>query len=109
MLHYDTKTVYSFTFFLPCYHLPANHHVPQSSKNFIPNSTAYLPGTFGYDLNFLQHYDAGLVVLKAGDDAQVIVSPKYQAKVFTSTASGSEGTSFGWVNYKAFPAAEMPI
>jgi len=56
---------------------------------------------FGYDLQFLKKQDEGLVVLKAGE-SQVIVSPKYQAKVFTSTARGERGLSFGWINYKAF-------
>ena len=57
-------------------------------------------GSFGYDLAFLKQHDEP-VVLTSGD-ASVIVSPKYQGKVFTSTASGDSGTSFGWVNYKAF-------
>lgn len=62
----------------------------------------YVKGTFGYDLNFLQQHDS-VIVLKSNDDkAQIIVSPKYQAKVFTSTADGDDGFSFGWVNYKAF-------
>ncbi len=61
------------------------------------------PGSFGYDLNFLQKHDK-VVVLKSGD-AQVIVSPKYQAKVFTSTANGLSGASFGWIHYKAFDGA----
>jgi hypothetical protein len=61
----------------------------------------YSIGSFGYDLDFLQQYDSGLVVLQSGD-ARVIVSPKYQAKVFTSTASGATGPSFGWIHYKAF-------
>lgn len=59
-------------------------------------------GTFGYDLQFLQQHDS-LVVLQTNDGkAQVIVSPKYQGKVFTSTAEGTNGKSFGWLNYKAF-------
>ena len=58
-------------------------------------------GSFGFDLQFLQKQDTGLVVLKSGE-AQLIVSPKYQAKVFTSTATGVHGFSFGWINYKAF-------
>ena len=62
----------------------------------------YPPGSFGYDAQFLQQYDS-IVILSAGD-AQVIVSPKYQAKVFTSTATGNNGKSFGWINYKAFTA-----
>lgn len=59
-------------------------------------------GTFGYDLNFLQQHDS-VVVLKGSDgQSAVIVSPKYQGKVFTSTAEGERGKSFGWINYKAF-------
>ena len=63
-------------------------------------------GSFGYDLNFLKQHDNSIVVLNNDSDrAQVIVSPKYQAKVFTSTADGNSGQSFGWVNYKAFSGA----
>ncbi len=66
------------------------------------------PGTFGYDLEFLSKYDQ-VVVLKSDDSgAQIIVSPKYQGKVFTSTAGNIGGTSFGWVNYKAFTAPVSP-
>ena len=62
-------------------------------------------GTFGYDLNYLSQKDDGLIVLSGnGDKAQVIVSAKYQAKVFTSTANGLEGASLGFVNYKVFDA-----
>ena len=68
-------------------------------------------GSFSYDLNFLKQHDDSIVVLSNdGGKAQVIVSPKYQAKVFTSTAEGDSGKSFGWVNYKAFsgtPDAHM--
>jgi hypothetical protein len=60
-------------------------------------------GSFVYDLNFLKEHDDSVVVLSNDSGkAQVIVSPKYQAKVFTSTADGNSGRSFGWVNYKAF-------
>jgi hypothetical protein len=63
---------------------------------------SFAPGSFGYDLDFLSAHDS-VVLLKSDDsNAQVIVSPKYQAKVFTSTAEGNNGLSFGWVNYKAF-------
>jgi len=34
--------------------------------------------------------------------AKAIISPKYQGKVFTSTAEGDTGKSFGWINYKTF-------
>lgn len=69
-----------------------------------------LSGSFASDLSFLKRKDSGLLVLSLPEnkDAQVIVSPKYQAKVFTSTAAGPSGRSFGWVNYKAFSGPEDP-
>jgi hypothetical protein len=64
-------------------------------------------GTFGYDLNYLSGKDS-LIVLKSEDGkAQVIVSAKYQAKVFTSTAGGEEGNSHGFVNYNFFDAGKI--
>lgn len=60
-------------------------------------------GTFGYDLEFLQKQDSTLTVLSNADQtAQILVSAKFQGKVFTSTADGLTGRSFGWINYKAF-------
>lgn len=70
------------------------------------SDTAYRPGTFGYDLRFLQRHDS-VIVLHDGD-ARVIVSAKYQGKVFTSTAAGDGGPSFGWIHYKAFDGLQDP-
>jgi hypothetical protein len=69
------------------------------------DSTAtYAKGTYGYDLDFLKKNDSVLVLKNADGQAQVIVSAKYQGKVFTSTADGLSGRSFGWINYKTFAA-----
>ncbi len=65
-------------------------------------------GSFGYDLTFLKKHDSIIVLSNQEGKAQVIVSPKYQGKVFTSTAEGEEGKSFGWVNYEAFDATPDP-
>lgn len=59
------------------------------------------PGTYGFDRNFLAEHDSKIIELKNGS-ASVLVSPTYQSKVFTSTADGPDGKSFGWINYKAF-------
>ncbi|GAB6124141.1 DUF6786 family protein [Dysgonomonas termitidis] len=64
----------------------------------------YEKGTFGYDLNYLSEKDS-LIILKGDNEAQVIVSPKYQAKVFTSTVDGASGRSMGFIGYKAFELA----
>jgi hypothetical protein len=79
-----------------------------SSQTNTATMKGYPKGSFGYDLDFLQKHDS-IIVLK-NDESQVIVSPKYQAKVFTSTAGGLDGNSFGWIHYSAFdgpPDAHM--
>ncbi|MEO8962858.1 MAG: DUF6786 family protein [Ginsengibacter sp.] len=76
----------------------------QASKS--NDTSSYPKGSFGYDLNFLKQHDDSVIVLSMDSNtARIIVSPKYQAKVFTSTADGDGGQSFGWVNYKAFTGA----
>jgi hypothetical protein len=67
-------------------------------------SSTHAKGTFGYDLDFLKKKDSVMVLSNADGSGQVIVSAKYQGKIFTSTADGLAGRSFGWVNYKAFSA-----
>ena len=62
----------------------------------------YAKGTFGYDLDFLKQKDSVVVLNSKDGNGQIIVSPKYQGKVFTSTAEGVNGKSFGWINYKTF-------
>lgn len=62
----------------------------------------YEKGTFGYDLNYLSKKDSLIILKSADDQAQVILSAKYQGKVFTSTANGLDGNSLGFVNYRVF-------
>lgn len=71
----------------------------KSKQEEMRNGQEYKKGTFGFDLEFLAGYDS-LVILGSGD-ARLIVSPRFQGKIFTSTASGLEGQSFGWLNYDA--------
>jgi hypothetical protein len=83
----------------------ANQHQPGSAGT--TDSTRFAAGTFGYDKDFLTSHDSTLVILSGGASS-VLVSPRYQAKVFTSTAAGDSGKSFGWINYKAFTAPADP-
>jgi hypothetical protein len=64
-------------------------------------------GTFGYDLDFLKLKDSVVILNSKDGNGQVIISPKYQAKVFTSTAGGLNGKSFGWINYKIFDEVSL--
>ena len=78
-------------------------HQPEPAGDQAPR-----PGSFGYDLQFLSRYDSPYVLQSDGGKARIIVSAKYQGKVFTSTADGDSGRSFGWVNYKAFDGPPDP-
>lgn len=62
----------------------------------------YAKGTFGYDLDFLKQKDSVVVLNSRDGSGIIVVSPKYQGKVFTSTADGVNGKSFGWIKYKTF-------
>jgi hypothetical protein len=60
----------------------------------------YEPGTFGYDLAFLSKHDKTVIELAAPEEqAMLIVSPRFQGRVMTSSSSGLEGKSYGWINY----------
>ena len=72
-----------------------------------PAGAAGIKGSFGYDRAFIRAHDPGAIVLGEGS-AQIIVSPKYQAKVLTSTTEGDTGLSFGWIHYKAFEGPVDP-
>ncbi|APS40561.1 DUF6786 family protein [Salegentibacter sp. T436] len=58
-------------------------------------------GSFGFDAEFLKERDTSLLTLTA-NNSRILISPKYQAKVFTSSSSGDNGRSYGWINYDAF-------
>lgn len=55
--------------------------------------------TFGQDVEFLQRHVKAFVLRSDSGEAQVVVVPAYQGRVMTSTATGTGGTSFGWINY----------
>ncbi len=91
------KTMYSL---LAAAILGCNASDTASTQKEEPMKKSYSKGSFGYDLDFLQKHDS-VIILSSGS-SQVIVSAKYQAKVFTSTADGVDGNSFGWIHYSAF-------
>ena len=63
-------------------------------------NTPSTKGTFGFDLEFLQKSEPGILVLAdSSGDSKIIISPNLQGRVMTSTAEGDQGSSFGWLNY----------
>jgi hypothetical protein len=61
-------------------------------------NTKMATNTFGEDIGFLKKH-TDVVILKDGSgDSMVVVSPTLQGRVLTSSAGGSDGLSFGWIN-----------
>ncbi|MFA6831180.1 MAG: DUF6786 family protein [Bacteroidaceae bacterium] len=70
--------------------------------------TEMVKGQFEYDLAYLKDKDPDLLLLTDPlNKGIVILSPKFQGKVFTSTSTGLTGRSLGWVNYNAFEAEKL--
>ncbi len=72
----------------------------QTSKEAAAGTDSAARGTFGYDLGFLRKHGPVVVLSSPDTRAQVLVSPAYQGRVMTSTASGAAGDSYGWINYQ---------
>jgi hypothetical protein len=53
---------------------------------------------FGPDVDFLQKHAPVVVLSDSAGGARVAVVPAWQGRVMTSSAGGSNGTSFGWIN-----------
>jgi len=63
-------------------------------------------GTFGDDLKFLKQHTDVMVLSSPDGKAQVAVSAKLQGRVFTSSAEGEDGLSFGWINRELIASGE---
>jgi hypothetical protein len=62
--------------------------------------------SYGEDVAYLRKHTE-VVELRQGDAAVAMV-PAYQGRVMTSTASGNDGHSFGWLNYKLIESGVCP-
>jgi hypothetical protein len=74
---------------------------PPSSAGKVPPSSgraAGAPGTFRNDIAFLEKHTEVIVLSGDNGRAQVAVAPGYQGRVMTSTATGPEGASYGYIH-----------
>ena len=75
---------------------------PESKKSAAVNEklNGFSKGTYGYDLEFLKKNNVETLELRDSiSGASVLLAPRYQGRVMTSSASGEKGYSFGWINY----------
>lgn len=57
---------------------------------------------FKDDVEFLKKYTPIIMLATADGQGKIAISPSLQGRVMTSTATGDEGTSFGWINKELF-------
>jgi hypothetical protein len=73
-----------------------------------PQKSTYEKGTYGYDVAFFKGKNIQTIELKDEQSrASILLLPQYQGRVMTSSASGPEGNSFGWTNYKLLESGEV--
>lgn len=64
--------------------------------------------TFRQDLELILAHDPDAQLLQdRNGKSMLIVSPKYQGKVFTSTTGGKDALSLGWVNEEAIQSDQL--
>lgn len=90
----NTFAVLALAIIVACNQPDSQKHAAAETKSS-PTS-----GTFGYDLSLLQEKHPDAVVLYGADTAQqIVVVPAYQGRIMTSTMTGRDGLSFGWINH----------
>ncbi|MBN1482351.1 hypothetical protein EH223_09950 [candidate division KSB1 bacterium] len=68
--------------------------------------TRNVSGTmFKDDVDFLKRF-TDVIILSVDEHAQIAVSPDMQGRVMTSTATGANGLSYGWINRELFESGE---
>ena len=74
----------------------------QNQKNHYPI------GSYGYDVELFNNQQIEILQLTDEESgAAVLISPGHQGRVMTSSASGMEGKSFGWINHDYIKAGKI--
>jgi hypothetical protein len=66
-------------------------------------------GGFSDDIAFLKAHTEVVVLRDRSGQGQVVVLPKMQGRVMTSSATGAEGLSLGWINRELIASGEFVI
>lgn len=64
----------------------------------VPSTHAIRSDTFGEDVSFLKQHTDVIVLSSADGRAQIAIAPGYQGRVMTSTSSGADGMSYGYLH-----------
>ena len=73
----------------------------------IEEKTEMAKKTFGDDLAFLKKHTDVVLLSDGTGNSHVVVVPKLQGRVMTSSAEGMAGLSFGWINRELFASGQI--
>lgn len=62
--------------------------------------------TYGNDVAFLKQHIDIIELSNSKENDRVLVSPALQGRVMTSSASGDDGRSYGWINRELFASGD---
>ena len=83
-------------------------HAASKKQKTMDQKTDTVLGTYGYDLAFMKAHNMEVVELRdENNKACLMVSPALQGRVMTSSANGTGGKSFGWINYKLINSGKV--
>ncbi len=63
--------------------------------------------TFASEVEFVSKHKKTIVLESGNGLAKVLLVPEYQGRVMTSTTSGSEGLSLGWINHDLIASGKL--
>ena len=92
---------YTILLILVCFSCGVKKSNQEKAEPEIP-----VQGTFGYDLDFISKYKDVIVLGGKASSAKVLLVKDYQGRVMTSTANGTTGNSYGWINYNLIQSGE---
>lgn len=63
--------------------------------------------SFADDLAFLKKHTDVIALSDKSGQAQVLVAPAWQGRVMTSTGTGADGSSYGWINRELISSGKL--
>lgn len=63
--------------------------------------------SFGFAKDFLSKHQEVIVLTSQDSGGQILISPTFQGRVMTSTVSGLEGRSIGWINFSLIESGKQ--
>lgn len=79
---------------------------PQKSNTQADGAKEILTGSYQDEVDFLKSFTEIIELSSPDDSARVALSPSLQGRVMTSSSSGNQGRSYGWINRSLFESGD---